>query len=86
MKREDMIEKAAIALDNLESDCTGWQNRREGWKNVCRSKAEVVLDAFLNELPDWHSLHKDDKSKSIINTMAAMGVTYQKLLNMREKS
>ena len=49
-------------------------------------KAEAAFQALLTELPDWHTLHKNNRSKSIMNTIAAIGVSYQELLNMRDNT
>ena len=47
--------------------------------------AKAALQALIKELPDWHTLHKDDKDKSILNTMAAIGVSYQSLIAIGDK-
>jgi len=47
----EIVEIIAIELDNLESDSLGWQNRTDMWKNICRNKAEIVLQTLLESLP-----------------------------------
>lgn len=52
--KDELIETIAIKLDSLEDDSVGWQNRTELWKNTCRNKAEVILDALIDSLPEHH--------------------------------
>lgn len=79
LSKNEIIEKMAMALDDMEMDSTGWQNRTETWKGVCRNRAEVVLQALLESLPKTdHTEHDEFHSDN-------GSYLYQEFLAMRDR-
>ena len=88
MNKDKIIEAMAKAISNAVHS-VDWETLKEQSPITAQTevvRAEAAFQALLTELPDWHTLHKNNRSKSIINTIAAIGVSYQELLNMRDNT
>lgn len=83
IKKDDIINAMADAIEDV-AWITTTRSGNTFLKNP-KEVAEAALQALLRDLPDWHTLHADDKDKSILNTIGAIGTTYQRLVGMKDE-
>ena len=82
MNYNEMIEAMARAIIKELSEELGEEVAIVMWGKDSTPIAEAAFKAMQDKMPDYHELHKDDKSKNIINTIATISAGYYELKNL----